>query len=174
MRDKVWSALVNLKFKGYVIAILLGRFQKRGRTVDVFLAVASSTSIAAWALWKKFEIVWAGIIAVSQVLTVIKPYYPFRKYATEFTAKCAKIDLLNIEFERLWDKMQLGTISDDDASETYYSLQRQVSEVLMFGEDTIFDVPKSVEDAASKRVDVFLRSNYGVTILEESNNNKHG
>ncbi|MEJ1241634.1 hypothetical protein WBG78_26035 [Chryseolinea sp. T2] len=154
-----------------MIAIMLGRFQKRGRNLDVFLAVASSTSIAAWALWQKFQMVWAGVIALSQVLTVVKPYYPFRKYATEFTSKCAKVELLNIEYERLWDKMQLGTISEEDASETYYSLQRQVSEVMMFGEDTIFEVPKSVEQEATQRVAIFLKANYQVSILKESNSN---
>ena len=79
MREQVWGLLCNTKFKGFVLSILVIRFQKWDRNINIFLAVASSGSIAAWVVWNRFPFVWGAIIASSQVITVIKPYFPYFK-----------------------------------------------------------------------------------------------
>ncbi len=37
------------------------------------------SSIAAWEIWQEYQMVWAVIIALSQVITAIKPFLPFRQ-----------------------------------------------------------------------------------------------
>src|SRR5258706_183583 len=106
IRQQVWSGLCNLKFKGYVLSFLVERFQKWDRSINIFLAVASSTSIAAWAVWKVEPMIWAGIIAFSQLVTVTKPYFPYYKYVKELNSKLLRIENLNLEFEKLWNNIQ--------------------------------------------------------------------
>lgn len=164
IRGKVWATLVNVKFKGYLLGYLVEHFQKWDRGVNIFLAVASSGSIAAWAVWQEVPMLWAGIIALSQVVNVIKPYFPYYKYVKELNAKCLRCDSMNIEFERLWGKMQSGKITDEAAEEAYYDLRKQMVELFNFGDDTIFDVGDKMEGKANKRMKIFFESNYGVTI----------
>ena len=52
MKEQVWSSLCNLKFKGFIISLLVQKYQRWDRNLNIFLAIASSTSIAAWAVWK--------------------------------------------------------------------------------------------------------------------------
>lgn len=66
------------------MSILFEKYQHGDRFVNVLLDIASSGSIAAWAVWKSAPMVWGGIIAGSQLVTAIKPYFPYFKYVKEF------------------------------------------------------------------------------------------
>jgi len=164
MKNKIWSTLVNVKYKGYIIGLLADAFQKWDRTINIFIALTSSGSIAAWAIWKKYEIVWGLIIAASQVITVLKPYFPYYKYVKELNGKNLRINNLNIEFEKLWDKVQLGKIGEDEASDKYFELKKEFNEIMHFGDDTIFVVTKDMEKKASESMKVFLKSDYNIDI----------
>jgi hypothetical protein len=164
MRNKIWHFLVNMQFKGYVLSLLVGRFQKLDRGINIFLAIASSASIGAWAIWKQYDMIWAGIIATSQILTVIKPYIPFYKYVQELNGKCLRMANLNLDIERLWDKMQAQYMSEEAASEMYYELKGQENTIFSFSNDLIFDVPKQFEDKANAHVKNFLKRNYSIEI----------
>jgi hypothetical protein len=132
--------------------------------MNVFLAIVSSTSIAAWAIWKVTPIIWASIIAVSQVLTVAKPYFPYFKYVKEFNLKCIRLEIINIEFERLWYKLQNKKITEDIADDLYFDLRKQTSEILNFSDDTIFKVTSMIEKKANESMKYFLQTNYEISI----------
>lgn len=164
MRDQIWTTLCNVRFKSFCLGFLLKKYQKWDRNINVFLAVASSGSIAAWAIWKTSPMIWAIIIAISQVMTVIKPFFPYFKYVKEFNHKCSRMDLLNIEFERLWHKLQNKKINEDEAEEKYFDLRKQMTELFTFGDDTVFDVGGNIEQRANERMKTFLKSNYQLEI----------
>jgi hypothetical protein len=169
MRTQIWGALCNMQFKSFCLSILVKRYQHWERNINVFLAIASSTSIAAWAIWKITPIIWASIIAASQVLTVIKPYFPYFKYVKEFNLKCIRLELINIEFERVWYRLQNKKIDDDEAEELYYELRKQTSEILNFSDDTVFEVTSNVERKANEKMKYFLQANYGISININNN-----
>lgn len=164
MREQIWSTLVNLRFKGFYIGFLIDKFQKRDRNLNIFLAVASSGSIAAWAIWNLYPFIWGGIIALSQVITVVKPYFPYFKYVKELTEKSARIDILNIDMERLWYKIQNDKITEDESVEVYFDLRKQIVEILNFRDDTVFSGSKIIEKKANERVQTFLKNNYNISI----------
>jgi hypothetical protein len=164
MRNKIWSALVNAKYKGYVIGLLTDLFQKRDRAMNIFLALTSSGSIAAWAIWDKYGMIWALIIAISQVVTVLKPYFPYYKYVKELNGKRLKIDDLNIDFEKLWDKIQTEKIREDEASEIYFELKKKFNEIMHFGDDAVFTASKEIQRKASDATRLFLKNDYNIEI----------
>jgi hypothetical protein len=164
MRTQIWGALCNLQFKSYCLTLLVKKNQHWDRNINVFLAIASSTSIAAWAIWKVTPIIWASIIAVSQVLTVVKPYFPYFKYVKEFNLKCVRLELMNIEYERLWHRLQNKKVTDDEADEQYFELRKQTSEILNFSDDTIFEVTPLIEKKANEMMKNYLQTNYGISI----------
>ncbi len=164
MRNQIWGALCNQQFKSYCLALLVKKYQRWDRNINVFLAIASSTSIAAWAIWKVTPIVWASIIAVSQVLTVVKPYFPYFKYVKEFNLKCIRLENINIEFERLWHKLQTKKITEDQADDMYFELRKQTSEILNFSDDTIFEVTPTIKKKANEQMKSFLQTNYEISI----------
>lgn len=164
MRNQIWASLCNYKFKGYCIALLVQKLQKRDRSVNIFLALASSGSIAAWTIWNQYPIVWSAIICSSQVFTAIKPYVPYYKYVKELNAKCLRLDVINIEFEKLWYKIQYKKLDDDQAAELYFDYKKLATEILTFNDDTIFTVTKKIETLANYKMKIFLKSTYDTDI----------
>jgi hypothetical protein len=99
------------------------RFYKLGNFYSFFLAFASASSVAAWALWKSYPTVWAGIVAVSQVLHIAKPYIPFIKNDKEFMEMSLLYETLYILYEKLWYGNENSNI--DSIESKFYELRDQ-------------------------------------------------
>lgn len=164
--DKIWATFQDMKFKGYLLGISVTQYQKIDRNINIVLAIAGSVSIGAWAVWKEYPIVWAGIIALSQVITTIKPFFPYNKLVKELNSRCFKIDLLNLEYEeRLWNQIQLGMICENTIAERYFYFNKKCNEILNFPDDLIFEPNRITILKANQRVKTFFKNQYGVEIL---------
>jgi hypothetical protein len=164
MKKKIWATLNNVQFKGYCLDLLIDKFQKIDRNINIYLAIASSGSIAAWAIWDQFPMVWGIIIASTQVITVVKPYIPYFKYVKELKGKLLKIENLNIELERLWYYYTNKKISDEEIEARYFELKKEITEVLNFQDDTILTVTDEIEEKANNKMRIFLKTNYNLEI----------
>lgn len=162
--DKTWATFCNMKYKGFVFGLLVNRYQKLDRNVNIFLALASSGSIAAWAIWKDYPLLWSSIIATSQVVTTIKPFFPYYKIIKELNSRCYKMDLLNIEYERFWNKIQRGKLTEDTIEQFYFDHNKTYAEVLNFPDDLVFEASKNIEGKANLRMKNFLKTYYRIDI----------
>lgn len=167
LREQIWKNLINCKYKGYVVELLYCKYQRWDRTINVFLAIVSCGSIATWAVWKAFPMLWAGLIAASQFINAVKPLFPYNKYVKEFGAKSLKIDNLNIEYERLFNKIQTQTISDEEAEKQYYDLKIDFNNTIRFSDDVIFDVSKQkkIEKKATELNINYFRTHYNIELV---------
>lgn len=164
METQIWSLLNDVKFKGYCLGFVVDKFQRWDRNINIFLALTSSGSVAAWAIWNIYPLFWGGIIAFSQVITMIKPYFPYFKYVKELNKKCFQVDNLSIDIEQLWYQHQNETIDESVAANRYFELKKQASEIFTFGDETIFDITDKIENKANKRMEIYLQNNYGITV----------
>lgn len=160
----IWNTLVNAKFKEILLYELKYKFQNWDRNINIFLAVASSTSIAAWTIWDEYRIVYAIIIAASQVVTVIKPYFNYNKYVNEIGKKASQLVILNIELERLWSNIESNRISDEDMNTLYYGYKNDLNKILDFNNDVIFKADKKSISAANIKMKDFLQHTYNIDI----------
>jgi hypothetical protein len=60
-------------------------------------AVASSSAIAAWAVWQSYPMIWGGIIALSQVADVLKDVFPFAARDKAANNLTSSLEVLLIE-----------------------------------------------------------------------------
>lgn len=164
MNFKIWALLCNMKFKAYYLDFIVTRFQKYDRNINIFLAITSSTSIAAWAIWKDYEMIWAIIIAGSQVITAIKPFFPFNKYVKELNLKSTRLHNVNVDIEKLWDNYSNGEISNSKASTLYYSIVKDCNEILKFNDESVFGQSKSIEQKANDCTKNYLETYYNVDV----------
>jgi hypothetical protein len=162
--DNIWATLCNMKYKSFLFGLLVHKYQKLDRNVNIFLALASSGSIAAWAVWQNYPILWSSIIALSQVITTIKPYFPYNKIAKELNNRNLKIDILNNEYARFWNKIQRGKLIEDTIEQYYFDFNKTYTEILNFPEDLVFDTSKESEKEANLKMKTFLKSFYGIEI----------
>lgn len=154
--------LCDMKFKSFIFGLLVTKYQRRDRNVNIFLALASSGSIAAWAVWKEYPLLWSSIIALSQVVMTIKPYFPYHKVIKELNSRCLKLNLLNIETERIWNKIQRGKLTDDNIEQYYYDYNKTYAELLNFPDDLVFVTSREIEAKAEDKLKNYLKSFYGI------------
>lgn len=123
MRDRIWNNLYNIKFKALYTCECSKKAERYGRFYSLFIAITSAGSIATWTAWEKIPSVWAVIIAVSQVLHVAKPYFPFIKNDKAFLELSYEFEALYIKFEKLWYCLENDKITLDEAEQQFYALR---------------------------------------------------
>lgn len=162
METAVWSTFVDLKFKIYCLSHLIKKYQTWERNINVVLALVSSSSIATWVIWQMYPKVWASIIVVSQVISVVKPYFPYYKFVKEMNEKSVRLELLCLDFEHLWYLSSNYKISEDETNAKFLDLKKILVQELKFSDETLFDVNKSILEKSHQEVQNYLKSNYSI------------
>jgi hypothetical protein len=85
-QERYWTQLKHLKTHIFYCHFYALHTDKIDKGLNIFLALTSSGSIAAWAVVKDHAMLWACIIAASQIVTAIKPFLPYRQRAKALIA----------------------------------------------------------------------------------------
>lgn len=129
IRNRIWNNMANIKFKAiftYECYRLSDRF---GRYYSMFLALVSTSSVAAWAIWKSHPTIWAVIVGIAQLLHVAKPYIPLIKHDKSFIEMSCSFEPLYLQYEKLWCEHERENISEDEAEKRFYVLREKEIEI---------------------------------------------
>ena len=94
IKDLVKIELRDCRFHADCLALKVKQFRRFNTILNAFLAITSSASIASWAIWSDYAMVWGCIIAISQVVTALKPIFPFSKHVHTLNTRCYKHEAL--------------------------------------------------------------------------------
>ena len=61
MQEKYWKYMVQIKAWIFYLDVYTEDSYRWDRIINIVVAIASSTSIAAWAIWQKYSFVWSII-----------------------------------------------------------------------------------------------------------------
>ncbi len=75
MRERYWAFYLSLKHKSYYYKSFQILFKRINWAISSFLSLTTLSCIAAWDLWKNFQILWVILICISQFL--ISSAYPW-------------------------------------------------------------------------------------------------
>ena len=160
-QQKYWNQLKDLKAHVYYVQHYAVKQNKRDQIVNIFLAITSSSSIAAWALWKEYQFVWAFIIAASQVVTAIKPLLPYKKRLVALNKLGDMLSLIALKAERDWYHVAEGDWTEEqihnkwaDLKEEALSAENKCLNGITLPKD------KSVLSIAEQETDLYLNSTY--------------
>ncbi|MFA5330525.1 MAG: hypothetical protein WC384_22220 [Prolixibacteraceae bacterium] len=157
IRTKIWNFLNDSKTNECFASLILKQYQKFDLILNLFLVFATTSSVAAWAIWKEFPLLWAFIIAVSQLLTISKPYFLFPKYIKVFHEKNILWQQLSLDLEELWHKINYSTIDETDASSLYFELRRKCLVFDKVPEDIIFFDFNRFQDEAERQCNLYIQ-----------------
>lgn len=83
---RFWDELVQLRIHIFYLQQFHLVAEANETRLNMFLAVTANGSIATWAVWGKWPMVWAFIIGISQAVNAIRPYLPYQKRAKAIAA----------------------------------------------------------------------------------------
>ncbi len=84
--------------------------------IGAIRAITSSGAIAAWAVFQKYPILWAGLIAATQVADALKDVFPFGARQKAVTALGMSLDALFVEILYEWEGVFAGKFTAEEIS----------------------------------------------------------
>ena len=156
MRNKIWYSLVHSKTNEYYSAYVTRYYQWTDWIVNSFLVITTSSSVAAWILWKQFPLVWAIIIAISQLLMLLKPFLLFPKYVKTYNEKNLIFQHLSWELEKLWYNLENSIIDEQKAFDEYDRIKQKLIESDKFPEEVIIITHKKALEKAENKFLSFM------------------
>jgi hypothetical protein len=129
MQERYWNKMTDKRYRVYYISEYYDRCVRVLRIINIFLAVTSSGAIAAWVIWKEFPVIWAGVIALSQVITAVKPYLPFEKRIEGMNEIINQFSVICNEMEAKWLYVSKGSLTEEEINDLYYDFEKRWADV---------------------------------------------
>jgi hypothetical protein len=157
-----WNEMINLKADAAFIRLYRDSRGRWVRGLGIFKAVASSSSIAVWAVWQKFPLIWGAIIAISQVLDAVKDFFPFAKEHKAASAHSMTLDYLFNDVQLEWENIFSGRYSDDEIMKLRHKLGKSQLDALQrsFPEGLASDY--RLLEQAKQEAETYFATTYGV------------
>lgn len=161
MQEKYWKYMVQIKAWLFYLDVYTEDSYKWDRIVNIVVAIASSTSIAAWAIWQKYSFVWSIIIAISQVLTTIKAFLPYSKRLKTLVPFMEDLKFLYNKIEYNWLKIASGDLSEDEINELLYSFKDEFTNIenKNLKEETLLE-NNNFREIADRKTDAYFANNF--------------
>ncbi len=161
MQEKYWRYMVQIKAWIFYLDLYAEDSYKWDKRINIFGAIASSTSIAAWTIWSQLSYVWSVIIAVSQVLTAIKSFMPYSRRLKILVPFMEDLKFLYNKIEYNWFKVASGELSEDEINELLYAFKDDFASIenKNLKEETLLENNK-FKTIADKKTDVYFENNF--------------
>lgn len=156
-QERYWKELYQLKVHiNYIEAHIL-EAETHDRHIKIFMAITSSASIGAWAIWRELSFVWGGIIALSQVLAAINPHLPHKTRLKTYSSMLHELEELFIMSEAKWHDIALGKNEESEINRARTHLRLQKQKILKkhLPSSVIPDDAKKADKAEGLALDYF-------------------
>ena len=102
---RYWNQMVELKGLAVLIRLYRDDQARWISRLGIVKALAASSTIAGWSIWKDYALVWGIILALSQLLDAIKEYLPHQKQQRAASDLAAMAESLFIDAQFDWDRV---------------------------------------------------------------------
>lgn len=161
MQEKYFDFFVQIKILIFYLGYYTESSYKWERRINVFIAITSSTSIAAWAIWREFDFLWAVLIASSQVIIAINPHLPFSERLKKINIFKEQLKIIYNDMEYKWFAVSNGELTDSEINNLLYKFKdkyrKMESENLK--EEMLLENKKFVK-LANEKTEKFFEDNF--------------
>ena len=161
VQDQYWKELYQLRVHVNYLELYHQRSESQDKTVKIILAVASSSSIAAWAVWQKYSFIWALVIALSQVITAIKGFLPYETRLKLLTSLLSELEELLNFTETNWYYVSNGSLTEREIHELQFETRRKKTKAIHehLGSNSLPEKPKFHKKAVES-ANVYINNFY--------------
>ena len=160
---RYWNQLKEFKVHVIYLHLYAASSEWWDKAINIFLALTTSSSIAAWAMWQKYQMVWAIIIAASQVITAIKPFLPYKQRIKALNELNDKMQEISLECEKGWFEVAEGELIEKEIHELTISLRyKGLSAERKALKNVILPKKEKILSMAQDEADVYLQANYNL------------
>ena len=154
---RYWRELDQLKVHAIFLQLYLQKTVKIDRSLNMFLAATSSSSICGWAIWQEYSFTWGAIIAASQLLNATKPFFPYKKRLKSLYGLTNEMEALFLTFENRWFDVAQGKLTIEEIHALHMELKKKRHLILQkhLGQNPLPEDPKLLKKAESQALTYF-------------------
>ena len=130
MQYRYWVELQTLKAHAFYLELYQLHCEHIERWISGILALASSSSIAGWVIWKEHAFVWACFIMASQVISTLYRYLPFKARIKPLGAAGVELAILANAAEKGWYEISTGNVPEEEINKKMFALRDKSSAIL--------------------------------------------
>lgn len=159
-----WKELVQLRIGAAFIRLYRDYMGQWVTRIGMVKAIASSSSIAAWAVWHQYAFLWGMIIALSQVIDALKEVFPVTKQFRAASEHTIALDRIFINAQLEFENVRSGKFTDDQIMKRIHVLRklRHDAQVRSFKEG--WPIRKDMFSAAEADANMFFKATYNVDL----------
>ena len=146
---RYWKELYQIKVHLNYLELYLQDSEMKDRSINIFLAITSSGSIAGWAIWQQAAILWAVIIAASQVVTVIKNFLPYKTRMKSLSGIVQEFEDIILFTEKRWFDVSEGNLTEEEIHNLQFEVRTRKTKALKkhLGNNTLPEKSKLLSKA---------------------------
>lgn len=152
-----WRQIIQLKAGAVCVRLYRNRLARRLRAVDIVKAVAASTAVSGWLVFRDLPFLWTCIIAAAQLLDALKEVFPFARLHKQAAGLTVALELLVIDAEDEWENIHIGKMTDKGIVERRTRLRKLQVEVEHTHFPEGFDPPKKMIDLATEETQTYFQ-----------------
>lgn len=128
VKQHFWAILYTVKFKSLYYELCLRRAEFIQSGIEIFLAVATSSSIGGWLIWREYSFFWAAVIAMSQVINAIMPHLPYKDRIKSLSSLVVVMELLILDTEKIYFNIQHKNLSAIDIGKKISEINKKIND----------------------------------------------
>lgn len=164
MRDRYWNMFYDARYRLFYYTFYKQQCDIRTRWIKIFLSIVSCSGVAGWAIWKSIPGLWAFVIALSQIVSVIYEYLPFAKESTGIEYLLPELEMLTIDIASDWNR--IDETDDKEIIEKISFYEKRMVEIeSRFLSSSAFLYNKKAIQRANDECDKFFKA-YSTTQQE--------
>ncbi len=121
-----WRELYSLKSHANYLSRYLENTERTDRRISIALAVFSTSSLGLWAALKQFEMLWAGIIVLTQIAQVVRKYLPYAARLKALFGATHEFEEHLIWAEEKWHHVASGGLTGEEIINLRMEIQKRV------------------------------------------------
>lgn len=129
LRDEVWSAMLTADYNAQYWEALYKRYYQRQKWAEIFLAIASSSSVAAWGIWRDVALVWQLLSGISTLIAVTLPILNMKKLIADLADLQSQWVQIHAEYHLLWFDIEHTTVTREPIVTQLKKIMRRETEV---------------------------------------------
>lgn len=162
IKEQLKKEIYDCRFHADLMSLKVKELRIYDTSLNVVLAIASSGSIASWTIWDEYAIYWGGLIALSQLITALKPIFPFHKHVHTLNHRCYKQEILFLELIEMWQNLNDKSENESTIKTRLSYLIKQINENEFFDDDDGFEFSKRMQDKAQSITEDILVTKYNI------------
>ena len=129
LQEKYWEDMTQLKFKVYYFESYFHETSLIDKCLSGFLSITASAGIGGWVIWEELKFVWAIVIAVAQILNVIKGQLPYTVRKKTLLELQNKLSIIFDVYDNNWYKVSKAQISEAELNELVSSMRSKITAI---------------------------------------------